>query len=276
MPNKIRDIMSKYPQEKKRSAKVYIILRVFVIVCMVMQLLRGEIGNAFMCVLSLILFTLPVFFQTRFKFRLPGLLEIIIYLFIFAAEILGEIYNFYGNIPMWDSILHTINGFICAGIGFGLIELLNENSKKIRLSPIYVAVVAFCFSMTIGVCWEFFEYSADKFLKMDMQKDTIVREINSVALNEEQKNKAVRVSGIEQTVLYDADGNELAVIEGGYLDIGLNDTMKDLFLNLIGATVFSVSGFLYAKNKEKYNFAGNFIPVRAEGDNEEVRAEPKK
>ena len=260
MKKKISKLFKEYSQRNKVSNRVYIVLRILVIACMVFQLIRGDIQNAMMCVLSLVLFTLPALFQATFRFRLPGLLEIIIYLFIFAAEILGEIYNFYGNIPGWDSMLHTINGFICAGVGYGMIELLNGNSTNLKLSPLYVALVAFCFSMTIGVCWEFFEYGADKILKTDMQKDTVVTEVYSVSLNPNGENRAVIIEDIDKTIMYDADGNELAVIEGGYLDIGLNDTMKDMAVNMIGAVVFSVFGFFYEKNRTKYGFAGNFIP----------------
>ena len=271
MKRKLSQVFKEYSKRNKSSNRVYVVLRILVIACMVFQLIRGDIQNALMCVLSLVLFTLPTVFQATFKFRLSGALEIIIYLFIFATEILGEIYNFYGNIPGWDSMLHTINGFICAGVGCGMIELLNGNSQKLKLSPIYVALVAFCFSMTIGVCWEFFEYSADKVLKTDMQKDSIVTEIYSVSLNPEGKNRAVIVEGIDKTIMYDADGNELAVVEGGYLDIGLNDTMKDMAVNMIGAVVFSVFGFFYEKNRTKYGFAGNFIP-RKEDDDEQGSA----
>ena len=33
-----------------------------------------------------------------------------------------------------------------------------------------------------------------------------------------------------------------------YLDVGIMDTMKDLFVNFIGAVVFSVFGYLYSRN----------------------------
>lgn len=262
MKQRIKELLSRRRMEKRLSDRVYFILRILVVICMVLQLIRGEIGNALLCVLSLVLFTLPILFQATFQVKLPGLLEIILYLFIFGAEILGEIYNFYGNIPNWDTMLHTINGFIYAGIGFGMIELLNENSKKLKLSPIYVALVSFTFSMTIGVCWEFFEYGADTFVKTDMQKDTVVTSISTVSLNPNQENKAVHIKGIAKTILYDEDGNELGVIEGGYLDIGLIDTMKDMLVNLVGAVVFSVFGFFYELNNEKYRFARNFIPTK--------------
>ena len=214
-----------YKETKRSSLAIYLILRFLVIVCMVLQLLKGNINNALLCLLSLILLFAPLFIQNKFAITLPSGLEITIYFFIFAAEILGEINNFYGIIPYWDTILHTINGFLAAAVGFSLIDLLNKNSKNVNLSPFYLCLVAFCFSMTIGVLWEFFEYSSDKFLDMDMQKDTVVKKISSVTLNPSGKNKAIVVSSIGKTVIYDENGYILETIDGGYLDIGLNDTM---------------------------------------------------
>ena len=248
MGNYINKIRKKYKETGKKSLLIYLILRCLVILCMVMQILRGDLNNAFLCVLSLILFTVPTFIQEKFKITLPTLLESIIYIFIFSAEILGEINNFYGIIPHWDTVLHTINGFLAAGIGFSLIDILNQNSKNVNLSPVFVAIVAFCFSMTIGVLWEFIEYTGDIYFKFDMQKDTIVNSISTVYLEPESKN-----------------GNEI-IIENGFLDIGLHDTMKDLIVNFIGAFVFCIIGFLYIINREKYKFAINFIPIKDKAD----------
>ena len=259
---KYKELKKEYAKTKKSSIIVYIVLRTLVIFSMVRQILRGDLNNAFLCVLSLVLFTLPGVFQKKFKIKVPNLLEIIIYLFIYSAEILGEIHNFYGHIPAWDTILHTLNGFLCAGIGFSLVDLLNENSKKIKLSPIYVAIVAFCFSMTVGVCWEFFEYSADKIVKTDMQKDVLVQEISTVYLDPNKENKTVLLKDIGKTIIYDKNNNEIAVIDNGYLDIGINDTMKDLLVNFVGAVVYSILGYFYIKNRDKYKFASNFIPTK--------------
>lgn len=256
----IKRIKKMYKETKKGSLLIYLILRILVIVCMILQILRGDWNNAFLCFLSLILFMIPTILQDKLKITIPTVLEAIIYLFIFSAEILGEINNFYGNIPYWDTILHTINGFLAAGVGFSLVDLLNENSKKIKLSPAFVAIVAFCFSMTIGVLWEFFEYGADTYLKLDMQKDKIVSSISSVTFDPKQKNNAILVKDIKETQIITEDGT--IVIDGGYLDIGLHDTMKDLFVNFIGAVVFSFLGYLYILNRDKYKFATNFIPTK--------------
>lgn len=257
-------IKKEIKESKKSSLIVYLILRALVILCLVLQILRGDLNNAFLCVWALILFTVPLFVERALKIELPNMLETIIFLFIFAAEILGEINHFYIHIPYWDTMLHTINGFLCAGIGFALIDLLNKNSKKLKLSPSYVAIVSFCFSMTVGVCWEFFEYAMDDIVKTDMQKDRVVQSFSSTWLDETKTNKSIAIKDIDKTVLFDKEGNEIIVIDGGYLDIGLIDTMKDLFVNLLGAVLFSIIGYFYIKNKEKYKFAENFIPQKTE------------
>lgn len=255
-------IRKKYKETKRSSLLVYLILRFLVILCMVLQIIRGDWNNAFLCLLSLLLFTFPTFIQVKFKIKLPNALEALIYVFIFSAEILGEINNFYGIIPHWDTLLHTINGFLAAGIGFSLIDLLNENSKSISLSPIFVAIVAFCFSMTIGVIWEFFEYGVDTYLKYDMQKDRIINTISTVQLDPDNSNKAILVSNIRETQIHTDSG--IVTIEGGYLDIGIKDTMKDLFVNFIGAVAYSFVGFLYIINRDKYKFATHFIVKKDE------------
>lgn len=260
--NKFTEKMkTKYKETNKKSIIVYLVLRLLVIISMIFQILLGNISNVAMCILALFLFTIPTIVSEKFKIGIPSLLEAIIYIFIYATAILGEINNFYGIIPFWDTILHTLNGFICAGIGFSLVDLLNQNSKSLKLSPMYIAIVAFCFSMTIGILWEFFEFSADNILQTDMQKDRIIQNISTVELNPNGENSPVKIKDITKTEVYLNDGTVI-VIENGYLDIGLIDTMKDLFVNFIGAVAFSIIGFLYVKNRNKYKFAQSFIPVK--------------
>ena len=258
----VERIKEKYKKTKKKSLMVYLVLRILVLICLVLEIMKGNFNNAFLCLLSLLLFTIPTLLEDKFQIGLPSVLESIVYLFIFSAEILGEINNFYGHIPYWDTLLHTLNGFLAAGVGFSLIDLLNKNSKKISLSPLYVALVAFCFSMTIGVLWEFFEYGGDKFLKFDMQKDTVITSVSSVAMNPSGENKPVILDNIGKTLIYDTDGNLLYTVNDGYLDIGLNDTMKDLFVNFIGAVCFSIFAYIGLKNNRKSSVVKKFVPTK--------------
>ena len=240
---------------------VYLVLRLIVLATLVSSIIRGEYESAFICLLVLALFMLPFFIQQNFGIELPSTLEIIILLFIFAAEILGELNSFYVRVPNWDTMLHTLNGFLCAAIGFALVDLLNESDRfSFKLSPAYLALVAFCFSMTVGVLWEFFEYTGDRVMGWDMQKDTVVNSIYTVELDETRSNKVVAVKDIADVIIVHSDGSQEALGLGGYLDIGLIDTMKDLMVNFLGAVVFSIIGYFYVKEKGKGDFAAQFIP----------------
>ncbi len=264
-------------KKDKLTFAVYVLLRIAVILAMIASCLSGHYENLFVCTLSLVLFLVPAFFETNFGIELPSALEIIILLFIFAAEILGELGSYYVKVPIWDTALHTINGFLCAAVGFSLVDIVNRNERfKLQLSPLFLAIVAFCFSMTIGVLWEMFEFTADMVFKTDMQKDFVVHTISSVALDPTNSNKAVVIDGITDVAV---NGQSLGL--GGYLDIGLIDTMKDLIVNFVGAVVFSIIGYFYVKSRGKNKFAENFIPRLAESEKEpqsapEPNAKPDK
>lgn len=257
----MKKIKEAYKESRKGVLVVYLLLRFLVILVMVRQIFLHNYWNAFLCILVLIQFLIPYFITKKLKIELPSIFEIIILLFIFSSEVLGEIQNFYGVFKHFDTVLHTLNGFLCAAVGFSLIDLCNNNSEKFNLSPLYLTIVAFCFSMTIGVLWEFLEYSIDKVMLSDMQKDKLVTKISSVWLNPDGKNKAIVVDNINKTIIYSDSGE--TVIEGAYLDLGLNDTMKDLIVNFVGAVVFSIFGYLYVINRDKYKIAEKFMPKKS-------------
>ena len=254
-----RQAMAKELREHKSSFIVFLVLRMLVVVVLVRQIFLRNYESAFFCVLTLLLLYVPSWIQVKLHIELPPPLEITILCFIFAAEILGEVNAFYVVVSGWDTMLHTINGFLAAAVGFSLVMLLNDDERlAFHLSPFYLALVAFCFSMTIGVLWEFFEFGMDWFFHTDMQKDTVINSIYSVALDPTRSNRVVGIRGIEDVVIH---GESLGL--GGYLDIGLIDTMKDLFVNFLGAVVFSFSGFFYAKSKgRKKTPAQGFVPSK--------------
>ena len=243
-------------REHKSSFMVYFVLRLLVIIVMILQIFNKNYENVFLCILTLLLLVIPSLVQVTMKIELPTTLEIIILVFIFAAEILGEIREFYIVFPFWDTVLHTLNGFLAAAIGFSLVDLLNRSERMVfKLSPLFTAIVAFCFSMTIGVIWEFFEFGMDHILGFDMQKDTIIHTIRSVMLDPAGGNNVAEIGNITSVVV---QGKDLGL--GGYLDIGLIDTMKDLMVNFIGAVVFSVIGYFYVKNRGRGRMVGRFVP----------------
>lgn len=252
---------------------LYYILTALVVAALIRYAVTGSYENCFTCALTLILFLIPNFIETKLKITLPQTLEVIIILFIFCAEMLGELHSFYVRFSWWDDMLHTMNGFLMAAVGFSMVDILNKNDRfKFNLSPLFIAIVSFCFSMTIGVLWEFFEFSADRLLFTDMQKDTIINMISSVNFNPSGINSTEIISGIDNVILTGenlmingaaADGGQYVMNLGGYLDVGIIDTMNDLFVNFIGAVVFSVFGYFYVKNRGKaQKFIECFIPKK--------------
>ena len=242
----------------KKTFIIYSVLRGLVILTLVRMLMTRNYEAAALCILSLILFMLPAAFEDYFKIKIPPLFEGVIYVFIYAAEILGEINHYYVLIPGWDTALHTINGFLCAAAGFSLIYLMNRNSKNISLSPFYLTLVAFCFSMTVGVIWEFIEFLMDYFFMLDMQKDYIVDRFGSVMLDPKGLGTPIVVRDIAKTTITTATG-AVYTIKGGYLDIGILDTMKDLLVNFLGAIVFSVIGYVSLKTNKNSPIAESLM-----------------
>lgn len=252
--------MGREMRKNKGSFAVYVVLRLIVLACAVGSLAFDNYEAFFLCLLTLVLFLVPTFIEVNFSISIPETLEVVIALFIFAAEILGELLHFYTIFPFWDALLHTFNGFLAAAIGLALVSILNRSDRiAFSLSPFFCVVVAFCFSMTIGVLWEFFECTMDQFFLLDMQKDTVVNVISSVNLDPTGGNTPVAIKGITDVIVVCGE-EQIPLGVGGYLDIGILDTMKDLWVNFIGAVVFSIVGYFYVKSRGKGWFARNFIP----------------
>lgn len=257
-------------REHRSSFAVYLILRTLVILVLVRQIMMQNYENIFVCLLTLLLLLVPSFVQLTFKVELPIFLEILILVFIYAAEILGEIDNYYFSIPYWDTILHTINGFVCAAVGFSMVSLLNKSEKiQFFVSPLFLAIVSFTFSMTIGVLWEFFEFSMDQLFAMDTQKDTLITSIHSAGVDE-------ILPPFEENDIHEVTVNGKVISDQGYIDIGLIDTMEDLFVNFVGAATFSLFSYFYARNKERFTFLQNFIPKKKDRNKDYLHQQIKK
>ena len=276
-PNQYIKDLGAHVKDQKGVFILYSILRLLVVLIAIRTIMLHNYEATVTCLLVLALFFVPSLLEETLKIKIPPLLEGIIYCFIFAAEILGELGHFYTQFPIWDTMLHTLNGFLFAAVGFSTVDLLNRTSKNINLSPLYLTMVAFCFSMTIGVLWEFFECGADIFLGQDMQKDFIVDHFQSVTLDPNHSQEVIHVDDITGTVIQTASG-KVFNIDGGYLDIGILDTMKDLLVNFIGAVVFCSFGFAFLKHGEKRKVASHVVeglrlkPEMKEAEEEESEA----
>ena len=257
---RLRQEKLRLQKKSKLTLIVYAVIRLIVVGVLVRSAFNGQIESVYTCLLTLVLLLLPSILERKLGVRLPAGLEITVVVFIFAAEILGEIACFYVTVPFWDKALHTTSGFIYAAVGYSMADVLNRHKKvSFELSPLFLALVAFCFSMTIGALWEIFEFSVDNLFHKDMQKDTVISSISSVLLDPTGRQRPFAIHGITDLIVV-ANGEQIPLGLGGYLDIGLLDTMKDLFVNFIGAFVFSIIGYFYVKNRGRGRFARRFIP----------------
>ena len=167
------------------------------------------------CIVGILAMLLPKFLHERISIRVPAGMMLLYAIFLYCSIYLGEVRSFYYHIPHWDTILHTFSGGMLGALGFSLITILNGTEKvPVNLSPIFVVIFAFCFAVTLGAIWEFYEFTADGVLGTNMQK---------------------------------------FALESGEQLVGRNavsDTMKDLIVDSIGAFVAAVIGYISLKYKK--------------------------
>lgn len=169
------------------------------------------------CLLGIVVMFLPSFFERKLKIEIPSNMYIIFIIFLYCAIYLGEVRSFYYSIPFWDTILHTFSGAMLGALGFSFVNLLNDNEKvTLHMSPLFIALFALCFAVSLGVLWEIYEFSFDGFLALNMQKFALENGTPLVGRN------------------------------------ALQDTMKDLIVDMIGAFIISLMGYIALKNKKKW------------------------
>lgn len=167
------------------------------------------------CIVGILAMILPRFLKEKINLTIPSAMMLLYTIFLYCAIYLGEVRSFYYNFPHWDTILHTFSGGMLGAVGFSFVTILNKTEKvPLSLSPAFVAMFAFCFAVTLGVIWEFYEFAADAILKTNMQKFAL------------------------------ASGEPLVG------RAALADTIKDLIVDSIGAFVMSIIGYISLKYKK--------------------------
>ena len=180
----------------------------------------SNIINAFTALLGFALTFVPEAVEniSKRRLRFSSGVKIAIVLFIFAAELLGEINSFYEKISWWDNMLHSLSEAILALIGFMLVYAMNESEKvEIHLSPLFIAAFAFFFAVAAGAVWEIFEFAGDRIFSMNMQK------------------------------FRPPEGVNVLNTDAWRYDAGLIDTMTDIILDTVTAFAVAVLGFIKIK-----------------------------
>lgn len=237
----------------KASLFTFTVIFILTFIAFINTCIIGDFVKIGLAFAALVLYEVPILVKIFFKIDLPVTFEITYYLFIFASLILGEVFAFYGPFPFWDVILHLLSGFVLAGVGLSLVEIINKH----KLPTVFTIIFAFCFSVTVGIFWECLEFGFDMSVRTDAQKDAHVHQISTITMQRDGGNQPVKLNDIVKTDIHLANGEIIAVDEG-YLDIGLMDTMKDIFVNIAGAGLFCIFGATYLGRKT--SLASQFIP----------------
>ena len=239
--------MGREMRKNKGSFAVYVVLRLIVLACAVGSLAFDNYEAFFLCLLTLVLFLVPTFIEVNFSISIPETLEVVHRAVHLRGRDTGGAAPLLHHLPVLGCAAAYVQRVSGCRYRPCLVSILNRSDRiAFSLSPFFCVVVAFCFSMTIGVLWEFFEFGMDEMFGLDMQKDTVMTGISSTLLDPSGSQHPQRIDRIESV---EVNGQELGV--GGYLDIGLRDTMGDLFVNFVGALAFSVIGYRYLKARAR-------------------------
>jgi len=182
------------------------------IVALVLELINQNWEFFFVTVLALGLIFATYYFQKKYKIRLPAKMQLAIILFIYAGVFLGEVRNYFVKYWWWDSLLHLFSGFAIGLIAFGIMYVLYK-TEKVKTSLVFIAVIIFSLSMTIGVVWEMFEFGVDHYMGANMQR---------------ARDLCPEIGACDTR-------------------LGVVDTMKDFILNSIGALFASIIGYIYLR-----------------------------
>lgn len=209
---------------ENRGLTLYHIMLHAAVACIgIYKAFQGRWDHVGLCLLTLALLSLPSLAADVLKLRVEAPLDIAITLFAVCANLCGEVLGFYLRFPWWDAVLHVIWGFLGGLLGCAFLEALQGS----RLRAPAAALAALGIAALSGILWELFEFSMDALFHWDMQKDTWLQSVSSVLLNPEGQNIAVTI--VPETVTVDG------ALWPGLLDIGLLDTMSDLFLSFLGS-----------------------------------------
>ena len=235
-------ILRAMDENSKKSLRLNFILQGFTLLTAIASLVmffvddnRGLDTTVFQlmqCVMALVIFNVPLFISRKFKCYIPNFITILLYIFIFMHFILGEIYRAYDHILLYDKFLHTSSGMVFCLLSLSIVWLFNNSEDgKVKLSPFFVVLFTFCFTLTLEYLWEIVEYGCDRLIGLNMQRwqDSIVETLPN-----------------GDTVHSVPWGNAIA------------DTMGDMIVNVVGSFVMCVIIYVSMKKKPDW-FKGKVI-----------------
>lgn len=154
---------------------IALLFEITLIVTAILSIVSRQWKNLWLSLLAVVCLIIP-FILTRIanikKIRLPYNFQLMTLIFIFLAQYLGEIKNFYGIFWWWDILLHATSGSYVVIIALYSMEgvITKEEGITNQRFDFFTAIFAFSISITLGTLWEMFEFIGDYLFKTNMVK----------------------------------------------------------------------------------------------------------
>ena len=98
----------------------------------------------------------------------------VILAFTFSSIYLGNVWDLYRIIPIYDKLLHLLSGVIIAIIGFVLFLYLNNGNIKGDFNTYFAVIFSIIFSIAAAGIWEIWEFSTDMIFGFHSQNNSLI------------------------------------------------------------------------------------------------------
>ena len=98
----------------------------------------------------------------------------VILAFTFSSIYLGNVWDLYRIIPIYDKLLHLLSGVIIAVIGLVLFLYLNNGKIKGDFNTYFAVIFSIIFSIAAAGIWEIWEFSTDMLFGFHSQNNSLI------------------------------------------------------------------------------------------------------
>ena len=158
------------------------VLQVGILLVTLGALYEGLWRGAFAGSVTLLLTFAPAMIERKLRVPLPVEFTLLTCVFLYASFALGEVRNFYEKIWWWDLALHGVFALTIGIIGFLSIYVFYM-TNRVRVAPIYVAIITFALAVAVGTIWEIFEFGMDLYFGLNMQKSGLMDTMTDLMIN---------------------------------------------------------------------------------------------
>lgn len=109
---------------------------------------------------------IPRIINKIFKLKISDTIELVYVVFIILAQFIGSVVNLYDKVWWYDLFTHFLSGILISVFALVVMDWLGVYKEK---NKFFNTLFIISFNLMIASFWEFLEFGAFVFLKMDVQ-----------------------------------------------------------------------------------------------------------